>query len=193
MITGKLPTMVSERLRGVPLMPLKQLAPNTPDAVAQAVERGLAIHHEARFASAREFRKALGLVAATDSLETSNTKSKTNSRIRNDKKMQFWLYGRRGLFAGQCRPLPVGREITLGRGPGNDISLPNEIKGVSRKQCVLYMAPDNKLYVRDAGSRYGTILNGNRIKMDWEFVSSGSRIIVGAEEFELVLRPAPGQ
>jgi serine/threonine protein kinase len=174
LLTGKLPAKVYDRLnKKVPLTPLKRLAPNTPDAVARAVERGLAIRPEDRFSSIRDFRAAL--------------------EVKPVQPMQYWLYGMRGCYAGRRKPLPADKRLRMGRGAGNDIFIPDEINSVSRNQCELYVAADNVLYVRDLGSRNGTYLNGKRIGREWVPVSHGSTLSLGLEAFELVQLKAEGR
>ena len=174
LLTGKLPAKVYDRInKKVPLIPLKRLAPNTPDAVARAVERGLSIYPEDRFSSARDFRAAL--------------------EVKSVQPMQYWLYGKRGHYAGRRKPLPVDRRLRMGRGTDNDVFIPDETKSVSRNQCELYVTADNVLFVRDLGSRNGTILNGKRIGGEWVPVPPGSTLSLGLEVFELVQLKAEGR
>lgn len=60
------------------------------------------------------------------------------------------------------RVVPIGVSTTLGRDPGNSIVLPQNAAGVSRIHCRLEVQ-GNQLFLVDAGSTYGTLLQGRRI------------------------------
>lgn len=72
----------------------------------------------------------------------------------------FRIQGVSGYFAG--KRYAVSGTVRLGRDPQlNQLVYPQNIKGISRVHCEL-MVVDGKLYLKDAGSSYGTYLGGGQ-------------------------------
>ena len=96
-----------------------------------------------------------------------------------------------GPLAGQ--QTPVYGQVTIGRDPNNDIALPPETKGVSRKHC-LVAAAEGKLYVEDLGSAYGTVGNGiHRLPPNQVVtVNPGDRISLGSDEVAFTVEMETG-
>src|SRR6266436_2449153 len=57
--------------------------------------------------------------------------------------------------------IPIVRELTIGRAPGNDVQLDDP--AVSRFHAVISPQTGAPPVLRDAGSRYGTWLDGTRV------------------------------
>jgi pilus assembly protein CpaF len=74
------------------------------------------------------------------------------------------------------------RRFTVGRSDWNDLVLPRD--SVSREHCVIF-EKDGAYFVRDLGSRAGTLVDGKPIQGD-EPLADGARFEVG--EFEMQFR-----
>ncbi len=169
---------------GQKYIPLKQLCPEIPNHVAQAIEKGMSLAIQDCFQSAREYMQALGFLSARTVPSSQSNASVTQKPSVT--RLVYWLYGRSGVYAGKRKRIPAEKETTLGRLNVNDVIFPESTLGVSRYQCVLRVDKSGGLYVRDAGSSYGTFLNGQRIGKDWVLANPGSHIQFGMEIFELV-------
>jgi putative peptide zinc metalloprotease protein len=76
--------------------------------------------------------------------------------------------------------VPLAEDITIGRAPGSTVRL--EDPAVSRRQAHIVVSPeDETALVEDAGSTYGTWLDGRRLS-GREKLRDGSRIRVGNQE-----------
>ena len=74
------------------------------------------------------------------------------------------------------------RRFTIGKSDWNDLVLPRD--GVSREHCAVFQK-DDAWFVRDLGSRNGTLLDGEKIEGDVP-LKDGARFEVG--EFEVQFR-----
>ena len=87
---------------------------------------------------------------------------------------------------GSSRHYPIrGRQVAIGRAPDNDIMLADE--KASRHHCVLTLAPDNTLTLRDLQSRNGTFMRGEKvlerpIEVGENFQIGQAKIFVYSEE-----------
>jgi predicted component of type VI protein secretion system len=100
-----------------------------------------------------------------------------------------------GLLAGQRFPItPEG--LRIGREPGNEILL--DEAGVSRQHARVILH-NGAVWVQDAGSRNGILVNGERVP-DHKQLKVGDKLSVGSHRFEVVppaaasaqpQRPAP--
>jgi len=68
------------------------------------------------------------------------------------------LYFKTGSLAGS--KFDIDAEVTIGRDPSNDISLPDA--AVSLVHCQLF-SEGRRFYLKDLGSTNGTMVNGNRV------------------------------
>ena len=92
-----------------------------------------------------------------------------------------------GHFHGGFLPLEPGRTLLIGRKPGADLVIADDL--VSRRHARLVFEGDD-LVVEDLGSTNGTYLNGMRIARGR--VVEGDRILVGGSIIKLVARdPVP--
>lgn len=87
---------------------------------------------------------------------------------------------------GKSFLFPVG-EYIFGRGPECHIQ-PNS-DWVSRQHCILRVTPEN-VFVRDLGSRNGTLVNGHRVREELQ-LSHGDQLQVGPLVFEIRLDTVP--
>lgn len=172
LLSGRLPPKAADRKAGAQVEPLKSLCPKLPAEAASAIEKGMSMGIGDRFQTAEEFLRALPAAA-----EISHG--------------VYWLYGRRGIFAGQRRRLEVERQVTFGRRKTNDVVFPDATPGVSRSQCMLFVNRSGELYVRDAGSAYGTFLNQKRLGETWVKASPSSYLCFGNEVFQLNRQELP--
>ncbi len=180
LLSGKLPPAADQRKIGnQTLVPLQQYCPALPDYVAKAIEKGMNVDASDRFQSAEEYMRALNFF---------DTQEKTPPPvvIPLSGSVDYWIYGRSGMYTGMHRKLMKNKEITLGRLPSCDVVFSETAGGVSRRQCVLFVNNANAVYIKDAGSTYGTFLNNVRLGTTWTKINCGDIIKMGAESFELV-------
>ena len=178
LLSGKLPPKAGERISGSQTIPLRTLAPSVPAPVAEAIEKGMAPHMEDRIPDAEHFLQALDKVSPPAALPLPHSQSGSS----------YLVQGQTGVYAGQRCPLAVETEVSFGRQAGCQVSFPEHTPGVSRRQCALYVRRDGALFVRDAGSSYGTFLNGQRLTSAWTAAQPGSILQFGNESFRLVCR-----
>lgn len=73
----------------------------------------------------------------------------------------YTLIGQAGQFAG--KRIPIGKQLSMGRRPGNDILYPQGSVGISGSHCVL-MTKNEGVVLMDLGSTYGTYQsNGTKL------------------------------
>lgn len=168
LLSGKLPPKAGERMNGTRVTPLRELVPSLPERVAAAIERGMASQIGERITDAESFMAALGITPVSGTTGGS-----------------LWLQGQSGVYAGKRYRLGLETELYLGRLPDCQIQFPEWTPGVSRRQCALYAQRDGTLLVRDAGSSYGTFLNGQRLTENWTSAAPGSVLWFGNEVFRL--------
>lgn len=81
----------------------------------------------------------------------------------------------------------VGSDVTLGRGPDNDLVIPHPT--ISRFHAYFSFTDDGRVALTDAGSRNGTRINGSRLKVKWTAsLMPGDKLIFG--ELEGTYQPA---
>src|SRR3990172_2042207 len=88
-----------------------------------------------------------------------------------------------GHFQGGVLPLAPGRALVIGRKPGADLVIADDL--VSRSHARLTFEGDD-LVVEDLGSTNGTYLNG--VRMRRERAVEGDRILVGGSIIKVVAR-----
>lgn len=175
LLSGKLPPKAGERMNGTPTVPLRVLVPNVPERVAAAIEKGMNPDIEGRIPDAEHFLQALGR-------NVSDTMPQPG-RVTGGG--GWWIQGQSGVYAGRRRLLEAETEVYFGRQPGCQIVFPEQTRGVSRRQCAIYVKRDGALLVRDAGSSYGTFLSGQRLTNGWTAAQPGSLLQFGGEAFRL--------
>ena len=83
----------------------------------------------------------------------------------------------------------VSSQMKIGRSPENEIVLPVNTAGVSGKHCAVAVS-DDKFYVMDLGSTYGTVANGSfKLPPNQAVILNvGDRISLGSENvaFEII-------
>ena len=91
-----------------------------------------------------------------------------------------------GIMKGFRINLPAGQIQTIGRGHGKMIQYPDNSGGVSRNQCSIMLHTNGMVYVRDDGSSYGTLINGQRLVPGaWQPLKRGSTVTFGREAYIL--------
>lgn len=84
----------------------------------------------------------------------------------------------------------VGAEIPLKRskfliGRSSECTLCASSEAISRRHCVILTHKDQRVSVRDLGSRNGTLVNGEKIEKE-TLIRDGDRLQVGPLSFEFV-------
>jgi len=90
----------------------------------------------------------------------------------------------RGKYNGQEYPLEQGKSVIAGRSTEADLVLADD--AVSRKHARFYGAR-GRIWVRDLGSRNGTVVNGESVEL--HCLSSGDRIVIGSSLARMELKP----
>src|SRR4051812_36343821 len=90
------------------------------------------------------------------------------------------------LVLGDRTRVPLVDDVTIGRAPGNTVQL--EDPAVSRRQARIVVSAED-VVVEDAGSSYGTWLDGHRLA-GREPLRDGSRIRIGNHELVVERRRA---
>jgi predicted component of type VI protein secretion system len=88
---------------------------------------------------------------------------------------------------GKCLLFPVG-DYYFGRGP--ECHVRPESEWVSRQHCLLRVTPSG-VYVRDLGSRNGTLVNGALVESERQLVH-GDQVQIGPLVFEVQMDAGPG-
>ena len=86
-----------------------------------------------------------------------------------------------GKYQGGEFPLPVNREIVVGRSSELDMVLVEDM--VSRRHAKLIIT-DDQIFIQDLGSTNGTFVNGEKIKR--AKLNEGDRILIGTSIIKLV-------
>ncbi len=73
--------------------------------------------------------------------------------------------------------------MSIGRSPACDIQI--EDRSVSRKHAELFMGNNSRVLVRDAESRYGVLINDQRVDNAAEF-RPGDRLDIGGYIFHII-------
>lgn len=150
------------------LVPLKVFSPAAPAYVIDAVMKGMSIPLDARFRSVDKMKSAF---FPASEIPFSGSRS---------------LICIGGLYAGRIEELSPGRGLSLGRGTGNNIFYPDETRGISRKQCEIFVDLNGVCYVRDLRSRFGTFLNGQRLRpMEWTRIRENQVLTIGADSYRI--------
>jgi pSer/pThr/pTyr-binding forkhead associated (FHA) protein len=91
-----------------------------------------------------------------------------------------------GLPAGKALRFPCG-DYFLGRGPECHVRFNSD--WVSRQHCLLRVRAE-AVFLRDLGSRNGTLVNGERLNGE-QLLKQGDLVQIGPVVFEVRLEPPP--
>ena len=145
-------------------VPIEQYCPNLPSNVAQAIRKGMAVRPEDRYQTVSELSRDLfGVVSGFQCLVFQGT-----------------LQGKRWYIKS-------GESYVIGRDYSCNIQYPPNAAGISRRQCMVYVDGNGKVFVKDENSSYGTFLNGQRLQPPfWYELQVGSVINFGQESVMLI-------
>ena len=188
LLSGKLPPKAQDRICGEAVIPLNTLCPNVPEHVVKAVEKGMNIRIKERYASAEEFMRALFPQTPVKQVSVKQMPANQPLPVKVEPLPMWWLRGIRGIYSGQQKQLAPNVVIRFGRTQSNDITFPETLPSVSRRQCEIVIDKTGRAFARDAGSSYGTFLNGLRLGLDWTMANPGDMISFGNEQFQLICR-----
>lgn len=172
-LTGKSPAIAPQRMISDTLIPLRQLCPNLPQPVLNALETGLKVNRQERCQNIAALRSMMFPMQEVP--RTGGTRLMCVS----------------GLKKGYTCPLSPGNPVLVGRAPECAIRYPAETSGISRHQCSFLLQNDGRVLVRDNGSSYGTYLisKGQRVKlvpMQWYYADSGWVLFGKNEQYQVV-------
>lgn len=163
------------------LVHLSNYSPEAPDYVLEAIEHGLALKKEQRFESVDQLEAAL----FPSGYPTPRPAQRPIPYPAAQPGLKIVCM--RGSMQGRTFPLPARKYVTLGQGIHNDIAFPEGTRGVSHKQCLLYVDEHQRIYIQDTQSRYGTFINRQRIQPNvWHLISPHQPVTVGNEEFQII-------
>ena len=146
-LTGKLPAIAPQRSISDTLIPLRQICPQLPRPVLNALESGLKVNWQERCQNISSLRNMM--FPKQEAIHAGMPRLMCIS----------------GLNKGYTCQLSPGKLIQIGRSAECEIRYPAETSGISRKQCSFVMQNDGHVLVRDDGSSYGTFL----IRKDKQF------------------------
>jgi adenylate cyclase len=90
------------------------------------------------------------------------------------------------------RVIPLGAIFSIGRGPGNDVVLPDG--RASRNHAVIRLQGDHAYYLLDLGSSNGTMLNGRRVTIPCALKNGDVvQIASGTFRFESIEEAPPAE
>ena len=204
-LSGKLPPRATDRILNDTVAPLAQLfranpptAEVPPPHVSQALEKGMAVRAEDRYATVEEFAAALFPGRSLrpgprpDNRNTGGPAPRPDNRNTGGRGTgsQRTLVCVRGALAGRCCPLEPGAVVTIGRDAGCTVSYAGfdaqRVPGVSRRHCALMMDNKGIVYIRDDNSSYGTLVDQARIpQRQWVPVPQGAVVCLGCELFRV--------
>lgn len=175
---GKLPALSYDRAASLSLsgkdslVSLRTYNPQLPEYLYDVIHKGLSIEKERRYLNVNDLQTAL----FPESRTSANT-------------ARCCLVCVQGRYQGKMFPLQPEKVILLGRGTGNGIAYPENpsvAKGISRKHCAFYVDRQNKVYLQDQKSTYGTYLKGKRVLAgQWYRVPDKCPISIGTEVYYL--------
>lgn len=171
-LTGKLPAIAPHRILSDTLIPLKQLCPNLPKHVLNALEAGLKVQRQERCQNIASLRNLMFPVQEV---------------LHTDFPGLMCVSGRNKGY--RCQLFP-GKLIQVGRAAECEIRYPPDTSGVSRRQCSFVLQSDGHVLVRDEGSSYGTYLisRDKQIKlvpMQWYYADSGWIVFGKNEQYQV--------
>jgi len=109
-----------------------------------------------------------------------NTESDLNENPASSVQLKLWP----DTFREKILHLSDGTYV-LGRDKTADIMLPDDNRTISKRHCEINISKGS-IVVRDLGSTNGTTLNGDLLTKE-ESAASGSRLIIGNTEIEVVI------
>ena len=92
------------------------------------------------------------------------------------------------LVGGESRELPMEGVLTIGSATqGVDWTI--DAQGVADVHCVVGRAKGGGWAVKDMGSRYGTLINGKRIK--YARLAAGDQVLLGSRRMQVISLASP--
>ncbi len=189
-LTGVLPKKATERVSEADALPQLHMVAQVPPEVSKAVQIGMSADENKRYQSIADFAYALypgQAIFGGITPMASNPQVPENQEFpKTNPDSGLALVCTQGLMRGFHLNLPVGQIQTIGRGQGKIIQYPDETVGVSRSQCSILLQANGIVYIKDDRSRFGTVVNGQRLVSDsWKVLKKGDSIAFGRERFVL--------
>ena len=162
-LSGVLPPKAPDRIMSDQTIPLEQLCPTLPANVAQAIKKGMSVMPEERYQTVAELsRQIFGTTG-------------------------YICLVFQGMLNGKRWYIKPGESYVIGRDFSCNIQYPPNAAGISRRQCMVYVDGNGKVYVKDENSTYGTYLNGQRLQPPmWYEWQAGSVVNFGQETVTIV-------
>ena len=177
---GVLPPKAPDRIMSDKTVYIKQLCPDVPDNVASAIHKGMATMPENRYQNVVELSRDLfGTEEPRTYIGSAPGQPTGQSRFPH---LEFV-----GSLNGKKWYMKPESSVVIGRDASCDIQFPPSTGGVSRRQCMVYVDENFKIWVKDENSSYGTFLDGQKIPSgNWVEASRGSVIAFGNEQIRIL-------
>ncbi len=158
---------------------IRQLCPDVPENVASAIHRGMAVLPKDRYQTVDELSRAL--------FGSNQFNQYIGIQPGQPAKVSYPHLEFYGSLNGKKWYMKPGSSIVIGRDTSCDIQFPTNTGGVSRRQCMVYVDEDQKIWVKDENSSYGTFLNGQMIPAGgWIEAQRGYVITFGKEQIRIL-------
>ena len=176
---GVLPPKAPDRLMSDKTVNIRQLCPDVPENVASAIHRGMAVLPKDRYQTVDELSRAL--------FGSNQFNQYIGIQPGQPAKVSYPHLEFYGSLNGKKWYMKPGSSIVIGRDTSCDIQFPTNTGGVSRRQCMVYVDEDQKIWVKDENSSYGTFLNGQMIPAGgWIEAQRGYVITFGKEQIRIL-------
>lgn len=185
-LTGKIPVDAVERIHKDTLLTIRQIDPDVPEYVSEAVAKAMNLNEKERFQSIGMFREALKEPSHSFfekfKLSKSNFTENISEYIHTWAKINPVLVGAVGIYAGQ--EFKLDQDIIFGKDPSLcNIVFPINTIGVDKIHCQICLNVNGFTAIVDCDSIFGTFLNGVRLYPgQLAVLQSGSEIRLGNNE-----------
>lgn len=177
-LAGVLPPKAPDRIMADKTVNIKQLCPDVPDNVAKAIHKGMAIMPQDRYQTVDDLSRDLFGSQPVNIHFGIQPGQMTQSSYPY---LEFI-----GSLNGKKWYMKPESSVVIGRDTSCNIQFPANTSGVSRRQCMVYLDENQKIWVKDENSSYGTFLDGQKAPPGgWLEAHRGSVISFGKEQIKI--------